>query len=243
MEAAEVQTGAILSGSPLILGNLMLTVCNPPFFEACQATAMEPVGALKGTKRWICKRAISQNIRHPKSSHTPPTLHYTLIPLALSWWIPARNSVFLWEVCQWVLDKSRNDTNTKATNTLYCRSTSVMRKETRARPTSYWNAPPLTGTSPELQELPQLPRRTVTPLHCCPAALLPRCPVTPLPCCPAASALNPVEMLSFVRVRLVPALKLYLLGFKVLLTQLFSKPFGLPGQSTTAELGVSEDRL
>ncbi|TWW80651.1 dehydrogenase/reductase SDR family member on chromosome X-like isoform X1 [Takifugu flavidus] len=35
-------------------------------------------------------------------------------------------------------------------------------------------------------------------------------------------------MLSFVRVHLVPALKLYLLGFKVLLTQLFSKSFRLP---------------
>lgn len=38
------------SQSPLILGYMMLTVCNPPIFEACQATVIEPVGALKGTK-------------------------------------------------------------------------------------------------------------------------------------------------------------------------------------------------
>lgn len=222
MEAVEEQTVAIISGSPLILGNLMLTVCNPPIFEACQATDIELLGALKGTKCWICKRAISQNIRHPKSSHKSRTLHYTLIPFVLKRWIAARNSVFVWEVCQWVLDKSRNDTSTKTTNTLNCWSTSVTREETRTRPTSYWNAPPLTGTSPQLHELPQLPLCTVTPLHCC----------------PTASALNPVKMLSFVRVHLVPALKLYLLGFKVLLTQLFSKSFRLPGQSNTVELGV-----
>lgn len=74
--------------------------------------------------------------------------------------------------------------------------------------------PPITGTSPEHQQLRL-------------------CAVAPLPLLSTR-----VEMLSFVRFYLVPALKLYLLGFKVLLTQLFSKSFRLPGQSNTVELGV-----
>lgn len=36
------------SQSPLILGNMTGTVCNPPVFEARQAKVIEPVGELKG---------------------------------------------------------------------------------------------------------------------------------------------------------------------------------------------------
>lgn len=53
-----------------------------------------------------------------------------------------------------------------------------------------------------------------------------------LPCLPAPGT-GPglhAAMLAVVRFSLLPAVKLYLLGLKVLLVQLFSRPFRLPGQ-------------
>lgn len=48
-----------------------------------------------------------------------------------------------------------------------------------------------------------------------------------------APLVDRAEMLSVVRAHIIPALRLYVLGLKVLLVQLFSGPFRLPGQFDT----------
>lgn len=85
----------------------------------------------------------------------------------------------------------------------------------RGRTTSFWNASHKLHISPGDAPSPAF----VTPLQ------------------------TQAVMLSVVRSCLLPAVKLYLFGLKVLLVQLFSRPFRLPGQFSLIKVSHSVTKL